>query len=95
MNIQETIKRILREEKDTTGDWKKRNGGLTKKYKFSDYDETISFVNKVAKIAKKQNHHPDIKVGYDVVEISITDHAKGGVSEKCYKFIEEVNKIKL
>lgn len=95
MRLQETIKRILKEENATKVDWKKRNGGHTKKYKFSDYDETMSFVNKVAKIAKKQNHHPDMKVGLHDVEISIIDHAKGGVSEKCYKFIEEVNKIKL
>lgn len=94
MNLREMIRRALMEEKDNTSDWKKINGGLTNKYKFSDYDETIEFVNKVAKIAKKQNHHPDIKIGYDVVEISITDHEKGGVSEKCHKFIKEVNNIK-
>lgn len=88
MNLQENIKRI----KDVmlTEESKKE---LTRKFKFSDYDETLDFVNKVAKIAEKHNHHPDITFGYNKVKVSITDHEKGSVSEKCHKFMDEVNKI--
>lgn len=89
MNLQENIQRIkdvmLMEES------KKE---LTRQFKFSDYKETLDFVNKVAKIAEKQNHHPDITFGYNSVKVSITDHEKGGVSEKCHKFMKEVDKLK-
>lgn len=89
MNLQENIQRI----KDVmlTEESKKE---LTRQFKFSDYDETLDFVNKVAKIAEKQNHHPDITFGYNSVKISITDHEKGGVSDKCHKFMKEVDKLK-
>ena len=53
--------------------------GLVKDGKFKDFNESIDFVNKVAKIAETQNHHPDIEINYDKVKISITDHEKGGV----------------
>ena len=53
----------------------------------------MPFVNKVMKIADKQNHHPDMVVHYDNVKITITDHEKGGVSDKCHKFVDAVNKI--
>lgn len=66
---------------------------LNSKFKFSNYEETLDFVNKVAKIAKKQNHHPDINFDYNNVEISITDHEKGGVSDKCHKFMGAVDKL--
>ena len=89
MNLQENIQRIkdvmLMEES------KKE---LTRQFKFSDYKETLDFVNKVAKIAEKQNHHPDITFGYNTAKVSITDHEKGGVSDKCHKFMKEVDKLK-
>ena len=89
MNLQENIQRI--KEVMLTEESKKE---LTRQYKFSDYKETLDFVNKVAKIAEKQNHHPDITFGYNSVKVSITDHEKGGVSDKCHKFMKEVDKLK-
>ena len=90
MKIQEEIQRI-KEVMLITEESKKE---LTRQYKFSDYKETLDFVNKVAKIAEKQNHHPDITFGYNTAKVSITDHEKGGVSDKCHKFMKEVDKLK-
>ena len=90
MNLQENIQRI-KEVMLITEESKKE---LTRQYKFSDYKETLDFVNKVAKIAEKQNHHPDITFGYNTAKVSITDHEKGGVSDKCHKFMKEVDKLK-
>ena len=54
----------------------------------------FDFVSKAMNVAKKQNHHPDITVHYDNVKISITDHEKGKVSDKCRKYANAINKIK-
>lgn len=75
------------------GDWKESSGKLSKIYYFKDYKQVMPFVTKVMKIADKQNHHPDMVVHYDNVKITITDHEKGGVSDKCHKFVDAVNKI--
>lgn len=93
MSLQNIIRKVLREEKETNKDWKTINGQLTKKFEFSNYDNTIDFVNKVAKIAKKQNHHPDMKIGYGVVVVSIFDHEANKISDKCHKFVNALNKI--
>ena len=93
MSLQNIIKKVLKEEKETEKGWKTLNGQLSKKFEFSDYDETIDFVNKVAKIAKKHNHHPDMKIGYDVVVVSIFDHEANKISDKCHKFVNALNKI--
>lgn len=94
MNLQENIKRILKEELNKKNTWKEQNGKLVKKYKFSNYDETISFVSKIEKIAKKQNHHPEITFDFNNVKLTITDHEKGGISNKCHKFTKEVDELK-
>ena len=77
-----------------SSDWKEVSGKLIKTYYFKDYAEVMPFVNKVMKIADKQNHHPDMMVHYNNVKLSITDHDKGKVSDKCHKFVDAVNKIK-
>jgi len=74
--------------------WEEIGGKLIKTFYFKDYDNVMLFVNNVMKIAKKQNHHPDMTVHYDNVKLSITDHEKGKVSDKCHKFVDAVNKIK-
>ena len=93
MNLQQSIRKILKEEINKNNTWKEVNGKLTNNYKFSNYDDTVNFVNKVEKIAKKQNHHPEITFGFDKVKITITDHENGGVSNKCHKFTKEVDKL--
>jgi len=89
MNLQETIKRILKESKN----WGNSNKKLERTFKFKDFNESIDFVNKVAKIAETQNHHPDIEIKYDKVKLSITDHEKGEISDKCYKLVKAIDKI--
>jgi 4a-hydroxytetrahydrobiopterin dehydratase len=94
MNLQENIYRIkemmiINESKG----WNESKKKLDRTFKFKSFDESISFVNKVAKIAEKQMHHPDIEINYNKVRISITDHEKGGVSEKCHKLVKSIDKL--
>lgn len=53
---------------------------LEKKFKFKDFKEAMGFVNKVADIAEKEGHHPDICIYYNKVVIHLTTHAIGGLS---------------
>jgi len=93
MNLQEHIRKVLRETVNESKGWGNSNKKLERTFKFKDFNELNNFVNKVAKIAETQNHHPDIKINYNKVKISITDHEKGGVSDKCYKLVKAIDKI--
>ena len=92
MNLHEDIQRI-REMMFESKNWGNSNKKLERTFKFKDFNDSINFVNKVAKIAETQNHHPDIKINYNKVKISITDHEKGGVSEKCHKLVKTIDKL--
>jgi len=54
---------------------------LTKAYKFPDFRQALAFVNRVAEIAEKQGHHPDIFVAWGKVEITLWTHAIDGLTE--------------
>jgi 4a-hydroxytetrahydrobiopterin dehydratase len=90
------MKIIITEEQlnRLTSDWKQVKGKLVKTYKFKTYDEVIDFVNKVAKIAKKQNHHPDMLVKYNSVKLTMFDHEANKITNKCFKFTNAIDKIK-
>jgi 4a-hydroxytetrahydrobiopterin dehydratase len=75
--------------------WEEVSGRLIKTFYFKKYEQVMDFVTKTMDIAKKQDHHPDMIVHYDNVKLSITDHEKGKVSDKCHKFANAVDKIYL
>jgi|LakMenE18May11ns_1017448.scaffolds.fasta_scaffold9950946_1 hypothetical protein len=76
-----------------SSDWTEINNKLEKTFKFDNYNEVVLFTNKVMQIAINQDHHPEMNVHYNFVKLRITDYEKGAVSDKCHRFINEVNKI--
>jgi len=54
---------------------------IAKTWSFKNYYETLAFVNAVAWIAERENHHPDLHVGYDRCRVELSTHSAGGVSE--------------
>ncbi len=64
--------------------WQFAAGKIVKTFKFKNYFETIAFVNVVAAIAHQTDHHPDLSVHYNRLEIAFNTHdveqGKGGIS---------------
>ena len=54
---------------------------LSKTFKFDDYYRTIAFVNALAFIANREDHHPDLSVHYDRCVVRYSSHDVGGLSE--------------
>jgi len=61
--------------------WSLMGGEITKTFNFKNYYETVSFVNAVAWVAHREDHHPDITFGYKKCRIAYKTHAIGGISE--------------
>jgi 4a-hydroxytetrahydrobiopterin dehydratase len=74
-------------------DWKVVKGKLCKKFEFDSYKDVLDFVNKVGEIAEEQNHHPDMIVKYNEVIVTMFDHDKNKISDRCYKFTNAVDEM--
>ena len=59
----------------------KQGAALTRTFRFQDYYRTLSFVNALAHIANREDHHPDMSVHYDRVVVRYSTHDVGGLSE--------------
>ena len=60
--------------------WKREGRFIAKTYDFEEFMDGIFFVNKVARVAEKLEHHPDIHVRYTAVTLSLQTHSSGGVT---------------
>ena len=61
--------------------WESADGRIAKTYSFKNYYETMAFVNAAAWISHREDHHPDMTVGYSKCRVEYTTHAIGGLSE--------------
>jgi 4a-hydroxytetrahydrobiopterin dehydratase len=61
--------------------WSLENGKLAKVYAFANYYQTMAFVNALAWISHREDHHPDLSVGYKQCRVEYSTHAIGGLSE--------------
>ena len=61
--------------------WSQDGNAITKTYEFKNYFETMAFVNAAAWISHREDHHPDMLVGYNKCKVSYWTHAIGGLSE--------------
>lgn len=61
--------------------WEYANGVIAKTYRFKDYHQTVAFVNATAWISHREDHHPDLSVGYNRCRVEYHTHAIGGLSE--------------
>lgn len=55
--------------------------GIRRAFEFKNFHETMAFVNAVAFVAHREDHHPDLEVGYKRCVVRYSTHAVGGLSE--------------
>jgi len=61
--------------------WIVEEGKLAKVYPFTNYYQTMAFVNALAWVSHREDHHPDLEVGYNKCRVEYSTHAIGGLSE--------------
>lgn len=61
--------------------WAYADGVISRTYVFKDYYQAVAFVNATAWISHRENHHPDITLGYNRCRVAYQTHAIGGLSE--------------
>ena len=62
--------------------WQRSGDEISKEFKFGDFKQAMSFVNRVADAANAADHHPDITINYNRVMMTLSTHSEGGVTDK-------------
>ncbi len=83
----------IQEKMSKLRNWALERDSIVKDKVFRDFKEAVAFVNKVAEIVEKHNHHPDIVISYNIVRMSLTTHSARGLTEKDFEVAEEIDRI--
>ncbi len=70
--------------------WTFDDDEIEKKFKFGDFKQSMAFVNAVADAAEAMDHHPDIEIKYNRVEMTLSTHSEGGVTEKDFELAAKI-----
>ena len=73
--------------------WAHANGRIVKTYEFKNYYQTMAFVNAAAWISHREDHHPDLTVGYAKCRVEYTTHAINGLSENDFICAAKLDKL--
>ena len=63
-------------------DWVEVDGALQREFELPSFPDAIAFVNRVAELAERENHHPDVTISYKRVTLRWTTHSAGGITER-------------
>jgi len=56
-------------------------GKLEKEYRFASFQDNIAFLNRVAAVAEAEGHHPEMRVGFRTLRLSVWTHKINGLTE--------------
>jgi len=70
--------------------WGHEGNQIVKQFKFKNFVQSMGFVTKVAILAERVDHHPDILVEYSKVTITLSTHSEGGLTEKDFNLAGEI-----
>ena len=66
---------------------------ITRSFKWADFNEAWGFMTRVALIAEKMDHHPDWTNVWNKVDITLSTHDAGGLSERDFKLAAAIDQV--
>lgn len=72
--------------------WSRHGAQIQRTVKLKNFVEAMQFVNAVAEIAEKHNHHPDIDIRWNKVTLVLSTHSAGGLTENDFTVAEEIDR---
>jgi 4a-hydroxytetrahydrobiopterin dehydratase len=68
--------------------WARDGDEIVRTYEFDDYLDGVAFAADVGEVAEEEFHHPTIVVRYKEVEVRLTSHEEGGVTDRDIRLAE-------
>jgi 4a-hydroxytetrahydrobiopterin dehydratase len=73
--------------------WNEVDGALEREFGFADFAEALAFVNRVAALAERENHHPDIGVHWNKVTLRWWTHAADAITDRDREMAAKTNDL--
>jgi 4a-hydroxytetrahydrobiopterin dehydratase len=76
------------------GEWARDGQAIVREYRLADFAAAIAFVNRIAEVAERADHHPDIHVyGWNRVRLTLSTHSQGGITEADFALADAIDRL--
>jgi 4a-hydroxytetrahydrobiopterin dehydratase len=93
LSAREIEHRLTKLNQELSEDWVMEGVKIIKTFTFSDFISAFGFMSQVAIAAEKMNHHPEWSNVYNKVEVHLTTHEAGGITEKDFKLAHKLEEF--
>jgi 4a-hydroxytetrahydrobiopterin dehydratase len=73
--------------------WGLDGDALKRQFEFENFVGSVDFVNRITPPAEEMNHHPDICISWNKVDISLSTHSEGGITENDFELAERIDAL--
>jgi 4a-hydroxytetrahydrobiopterin dehydratase len=73
--------------------WNRDGDALKRQLKFDDFQGSVDFLNRITRVAEEMNHHPDVCISWNTVDLTLSSHSEGGITENDFKLAAEIDSL--
>jgi 4a-hydroxytetrahydrobiopterin dehydratase len=73
--------------------WSREGDSIKRTFKFDDFQGSVDFVNRITPPAEEMNHHPDIAISWNKVELTLSTHSEGGLTENDFELASRIDSL--
>lgn len=73
--------------------WKHFESELRKTFEFTSFTDSMKFVNDVAELGEKENHHPDIDIRFKRVHVALVTYDADGITRRDVELADLIDKL--
>jgi 4a-hydroxytetrahydrobiopterin dehydratase len=73
--------------------WRREGDAIAKTYERGDFVGSVKFVDSLVDPAEDMGHHPDLTISWDKVEVKLTSHSEGGLTENDFELARKIDAL--
>jgi 4a-hydroxytetrahydrobiopterin dehydratase len=73
--------------------WEREGDAIKREFKFDDFQGSVDFLNRITPPAEEMNHHPDVAISWNKVELTLSTHSEGGLTESDFELAREIDRL--
>jgi 4a-hydroxytetrahydrobiopterin dehydratase len=73
--------------------WERDGDAIKRQFKFEDFQASVDFVNRITPAAEDMSHHPDISISWNTVDLTLSTHSEGGLTENDFELAQQINQL--
>ena len=73
--------------------WTREGDSLVCEFKFEDFQASVDFVNRITPPAEEMNHHPDLSISWNKVNLRLSTHSEGGITENDFELASRIEPL--